>query len=123
MAKAGELEALIMQRVWAASEPVTVRVVLDALGGERQLAYTTVMTVMERLFRKGMLLREEQGKAFRYSPAVTRADYTAQMMAEALHEGGDARAALVHFAERLNGKERAALRAALGPAQQRATRG
>ena len=117
MVRSGELEALVMQRVWAASAPLTVRAVLDALKGERELAYTTVMTVMERLYRKRMLLRQEQGRAFVYSPAISRADYTAQMMTDALHGGGDARAALVHFAERLTSREKAALRAALDGAR------
>ena len=114
--KAGELEALVMQHVWDAGRHVTVRAVLDDLKGERELAYTTVMTVMERLYRKGMLVREDQGRAFLYSPAASRADYTAQMMAEALHGSGDARAALVHFAERLTSREKSALRAALDAA-------
>jgi predicted transcriptional regulator len=117
VAKVGELEALVMRHVWDAQEAVTVRGVLEALPPDKPLAYTTVMTVMERLYRKGLLVREESGKAYLYAAAVSRADYTARMMTDVLHEGGDSRAALVHFAGRLSARERAALRKALAPEQ------
>lgn len=113
MTRVGELEAAVMNLVWSAPAPVTVRQVMNALRPDRDLAYTTVMTVMERLFRKKMLIRQPDGKAFAYSPVASRADYTAHMMAEVLHNTDDHTAALVHFAEQLTAKERHALRAAL----------
>ncbi|MDA8393197.1 MAG: BlaI/MecI/CopY family transcriptional regulator, partial [Actinomycetota bacterium] len=57
----GELESAVMDRVWAAGRPLSVREVLEDLRGERALAYTTVMTVMDNLHRKGWLVRHQQG--------------------------------------------------------------
>lgn len=110
---------------------LTVREVLDALAS-RDLAYTTVMTVLDRLAGKGMVVRERDGQAWRYQPAAPREAYIAQLMLEALDlaqpgEAGDAAgtgggrsaeardrgAALVHFARSVSGDEAALLREAL----------
>jgi len=53
MRQLGELEAVIMDRLWEWGRPALVREVLDDLRKDRPLAYTTVMTVMENLHRKG----------------------------------------------------------------------
>ncbi|MGH3431772.1 MAG: BlaI/MecI/CopY family transcriptional regulator, partial [Thermocrispum sp.] len=74
----GELESAIMDVVWSRAEPATVREVLEALAGERDSAYTTVMTVMNILHRKGWLDRERAGRAWRYRPAMTREAYAAR---------------------------------------------
>ena len=113
LGKFGELEAVVMDRLWTTVEPRSVREVLTDLQADREIAYTTVMTVMERLFRKGMLTRVERGKAFIYEPAMTRADYTADAMAAALAETGDRDAALVHFADKMTPGEASILLAAL----------
>ncbi|WP_165702559.1 BlaI/MecI/CopY family transcriptional regulator, partial [Mycobacteroides abscessus] len=63
----GEREATIMELLWSAAEPVTVRDVLDRL--ERPLAYTTVMTVLDNLHNKGHVTREKVGRAFQYRAA------------------------------------------------------
>jgi predicted transcriptional regulator len=68
MRQFGELEAEIMDRLWAWSRPALVREVVDDLNRDRPLAYTTVMTVMENLHRKGWLRRERDGRAWRYEP-------------------------------------------------------
>lgn len=109
----GELEAVVMDRLWDHGEPMTVREVLEFLQKDREIAYTTVMTVMERLFRKDFLKREEQGRAFLYEPASSRADYTAQVMAQALADSADRTAALVNFAEHVSPQEAKALWEAL----------
>lgn len=117
MARVGELEAAVMRELWGSDRALTVREVLERLqhsrAPERSLAYTTVMTVLERLFRKDLLVREEQEKAFRYQPAQTQADYTAQVMAKALGDASDRSEALVHFAGQLTDEERRTLRQAL----------
>ena len=59
----GKLEKLIMDRLWSRDHPVAVREVLEDLQRERTLAYTTVMTVMDNLHRKGVLPRETDGRA------------------------------------------------------------
>src|SRR5579875_1376567 len=74
----GELQARIMEIVWS-SGPVTVRDVLEDLAAERDLAYTTVMTVMTRLWEGGTLLRERVGKTYVYRAAGSREEFRASI--------------------------------------------
>jgi len=76
----GELEAVIMDRLWARQRPTLVREILDELTPERPLAYTTVLSVMDKLHRKGWLHREPDGRAYRYVPVQTRDAYSATLM-------------------------------------------
>ncbi len=85
----GELESAIMRVMWDARQPLKVRAVRDGLCYDRPVAYTTVMTVMDILYRKGVLLRAKHGRAWRYWPAESREDHDARLMAEALRAGGD----------------------------------
>jgi BlaI family transcriptional regulator, penicillinase repressor len=78
----GKLELDIMRLVWAADGEVAVRDVHEQLGGGR--AYTTLMTTMDRLHRKGLLLRRKVGRAFAYKAATTAADLGQQIAAELL---------------------------------------
>lgn len=71
----GELETRIMEIVWE-KEEVTVRQVYEKLQDERDLAYTTVMTVMSRLAEKGLLKRMKAGAAFVYRPVSSRKEFT-----------------------------------------------
>ena len=71
----GDLEASVMDRLWAWEHPATVREVLDDLRRDRDLAYTTVMTVLDNLHRKGWLTRELDGRAYRYRPVASRQEY------------------------------------------------
>ncbi|WP_238011681.1 BlaI/MecI/CopY family transcriptional regulator [Dactylosporangium sp. AC04546] len=109
----GDLEAAIMQHMWDVAGPVTVRDVHTALTAERPLAYTTVLTVMDKLFRKGWLRRERDGKAHRYTVAITREQYGAGLMREALSDSGDREVALLDFVRQMTLEEAVALRAAL----------
>ncbi|WP_222850141.1 BlaI/MecI/CopY family transcriptional regulator [Allosaccharopolyspora coralli] len=93
----GELEAAIMDRVWSRGEPATVREVVEDLQEERAPAYTTVMTVMDILHRKGWLQRERDGRAYRYEATASREEHAARLMREALSEGQDTEAVLMHF--------------------------
>jgi predicted transcriptional regulator len=68
----GNLEIRVMDIVWARGES-SVRDVFGKI--DRPLAYTTVMTTLERLFKKGLLLREKSGRAFLYSPAFSRDEW------------------------------------------------
>lgn len=105
----GSLEAKIMQVAWdQADRYLQVREMLDLLGGD--LAYTTVMTVMNRLYEKGLLKRKRQGRAWAYRPATSREAYAAATMAEALNVAENRTAALLHFVADLKGDEAAALR-------------
>jgi predicted transcriptional regulator len=109
----GDLEAVIMDRVWEHAEPVTVRELHDELSGERVIAYTTVMSTMDNLHRKGWLNRVKEGKAYRYSPSASRAEYSARLMREALADGGDTEMVLSHFLAQIDGEESEALRSVL----------
>jgi len=102
-----------MNQVWAADHPVRVREVREALLPERELAHTTVMTVMDKLFRKGWLRRERNGRAYKYSPVMSRESYTAMLMHEAWSVAGNPATALVHFVERMNSEQLQTLQHAL----------
>jgi BlaI family transcriptional regulator, penicillinase repressor len=109
----GELESAIMQWLWDHGEPATVREVHTALTERRDLAYTTVLTVMDNLFKKGWLRREPAGRAHRYQPVATREQYGARLMREALDASGDRAAALLQFVAAMSLEEAVALRDAL----------
>jgi predicted transcriptional regulator len=109
----GDLEAVIMHRVWEHDEPVTVRDLFDDLSAERTIAYTTVMSTMDNLHRKGWLDRVREGKAYRYTATASREEYSARLMREALADGGDAEAVLSHFVAQIDSGESEALRSVL----------
>jgi predicted transcriptional regulator len=119
----GELERAIMEVVWAADGPVTGRAVVDELTRERPVAYTTVLTVMDRLAGKGMLTRQRRGRAHLYRAAKSRAAYTADLMASVLGSSDDRSAVLLHFVEQIPSEQAEALRAALDAASNRPTSG
>jgi predicted transcriptional regulator len=116
MRQFGELEAVIMERLWVLGRPVLVREMVDDLRPERALAYTTVMTVMDNLHRKGWLRRERDGRAWRYEPTGSRSGYTTALMNDALATSTDRRTALAHFALQMSPQDAALLRDALDQA-------
>jgi predicted transcriptional regulator len=79
----GDLEAVLMDRVWEHAEPVTVRELHDELSAER------------------------------YSPSASREEYSARLMREALADGGDTEMVLSHFLAQIDGEESEALRSVL----------
>lgn len=109
----GELEDVVMTRLWEWNRPTTVREVLEDLRTQREIAYTTVMTVMDKLHQKGWLRRERHGRAYAYEPTATREAYTAQLMQDAWATSDNRAAALVHFFGMMSPEERDALRAAI----------
>ena len=113
----GELEAAIMDRVWAAGRPVRVREIHDALRPDREPAYNTVHTVVEILWRKGWLAREKDGRVFRYRATTSREDYTAGLMGEAYDASTDRVATLRSFVQRIGPAEAAELAAMLDEAR------
>ena len=112
----GELEAAIMDRVWLAGRPVLVREIWAALRPEREPAYNTVLTVVDILYRKGWLTRAKDGRAYRYQATVTRGDYFAGLMGEALEASPDRVAALRSFVGRIDPGEARQLRRMLDKA-------
>ena len=112
----GHLEAVVMDRLWARADPATVREVRDELEKSQQtrpLAYTTVLTVMDNLYRKGFLTRQPNGRAHSYRPVKSRSEYAAELMEEALADSGDRTAALLQFVEAIPPDEAESLRIAL----------
>lgn len=107
-----------MQRLWDADGPVSVRDVLEDLNRERQLAYTTVMTVMDHLHDKGLVTRSKQGRAYLYAPTMTREAHTAGLLGDVLSATTDRSAALLHFVGQLDESEVAELRAALNATEE-----
>ena len=112
MNRLGELERAIMDVLWESRDPLTVRQVSGKLT-ERDLAHTTVMTVLDRLAKKGFARRERDGRAWRYRAAATREAYVTELMLTALEQTGDRTAALTRFAQSVTGVEADVLRDAL----------
>ena len=108
----GDLERAIMDVLWGTGVSLTVREVSAQLT-ERDLAHTTVMTVLDRLAKKGFARRERDGRAWRYRPAATREAYVTELMLTALEQTGDRSAALARFAKSVSGAEASVLRGAL----------
>jgi predicted transcriptional regulator len=88
MPQLGGLETKVMEVLWDASSPLSVREVHDALSAASDLAYTTVMTVLDRLAKKHILLRDRDGKAWLYRTAATREQLLVGDVIEALRVPG-----------------------------------
>lgn len=71
----GELEGSVLEALWTRGELATPAV-FDAVGKPRGLAYTTILTVLQRLYRKGLVSRRGAGKTHVYSPAVSREQFS-----------------------------------------------
>ena len=105
-----------MDHLWSMSEPQTVRQVHEALAARRELAYTTVMTVLQRLAKKHLVIQQRDDRAHRYVPVHGRDELVASLMVDALQQAdasGERAAALVHFVGQVGADEAAALREAL----------
>lgn len=111
----GDLERSVMERLWASPDGATVRDVHEALAGERQIAYTTVLTVLDRLAKKELVTRTREGRAWRYAATNTNEALTAQAMRasiDTLH-ADDRKTAILHFLDGATAEELADVRAAL----------
>ena len=101
----GDLEADIMQAVWTRGQgPVTVREIHEALESSRKIAYTTVMTVMGNLARKGILQAEKSGKAHLYRATETYEQFTERAVGRIVEElmKDFSAPAIAHFARAVN---------------------
>ena len=83
----GPLEERLLEALWQRGN-ATVRDLVD--GSCQDLAYTTVMTTLDRLFKKNLLSREAEGRAFRYTPRFTREELHQEVAGEALRQLLDA---------------------------------
>ena len=121
----GDLERVVIEELWdtadAHPEGRTVREVHDEIGVERGLAYTTLMTVLDRMAKKGLVRRERDGRAWRYTAASTRAELTSEALHHTLGElaGDKRRVALLHFLDESTPEEIDELKAALADLESR----
>jgi predicted transcriptional regulator len=92
---AGELETGVLGALWAADRPLTAAEVNDRLSGD--LARTTVVTILSRLYDKGLLTRHRVGRGYAYRPVDERATRTASQMRSLLDHDPDRTAALSRF--------------------------
>lgn len=124
----GDLERAVMEFLWntQSAHPlgVSVREVLESFDGQREIAYTTVMTVLDRLAKKALVTRQLDGRAWRYRPADSREALTAQTMRRTLDDMDvtDRRAALLHFLDGATEEEIGDLRSALAEVDARKPR-
>jgi predicted transcriptional regulator len=123
LTRLGDLERAVMDHLWSSGEPQTVRQVHEALSAHRDLAYTTIMTVLQRLAKKNLVVQHRDDRAHRYAPMHGRDELVAGLMVDALDQAADSggrEAALVHFVERVGADEAAALRRALAELETKA---
>ena len=125
-ARLGDLERAIMDRLWAIDPPtpeaaMSVREIHESLSEERDIAYTTVMTVLDRLTKKGLVTRERDGRAWRYLPQSTSEELTAHLLRDSLDhiDTSDRRAAMLHFLDSASADEIDDLKAALAELESR----
>ena len=110
----GELEATVMNLIWDKNgADRTVRDVYELIRRDREIAYTTVMSTMDNLHRKGWLSRVREGKAYLYRAIQSREEHGASLMKEALSTSGRTELVLTHFLEHMTDSESKALRHAL----------
>jgi predicted transcriptional regulator len=106
----GPLEERVLKQLWRGRGERSVRDVKDALGGD--LAYTTVMTTLDRLYKKGLLGRRRDGQAYRYSARTTRealaAGHLRRWLARLL-PGAPVRPLLASFVDAVGEHDRALL--------------
>lgn len=117
----GDLERAVMDVLWAHPGDRSVREVHEALDTDRDLAYTTVMTVLDRLAKQHLVDRVRDGRAWRYTPAASREELTAASMRQSLeaHDAVDRKAAMLHFLDGASTTEIDDLRAALAEVERR----
>jgi len=104
----GQLEAEVLAVLQEAPGPASAAWVQERLGGS--LAYTTVVTILTRLLRKGAVTREKAGRSFVWSPAGDEADLAALRMRRVLDAESDRRAVLARFVTKLSPGEEQVLR-------------
>jgi len=104
----GALESEVLMRLWASERPLSATEVRDAMGAE--LAYSTVMTVLTRLWQKDVVARQPRGRGYVYRPVVSEAELTAHRMRVPLERSTDRESALASFVGSLSKLDEQALR-------------
>lgn len=120
MATLGELERTVMDLLWDTAEAVTANTLRDRLSRRttdhdgKELAVTTVLTVLSRLEKKGLVERERTIRPHRYRALTTRAQHSAELMHEVLGSAPDREAVLARFIGNVTEGEAETLRKLLG---------
>jgi len=107
----GALEAEILATLWASDDAMTPASVREAVDAD--LAYTTVMTILTRLWEKELVVREARGRAYAYRPSVSEAELVARRLQATLEGTADRSGALSHFVGTLSPGDEKALRVIL----------
>ena len=97
----GELEAVVMDRLWSWNRPTLVREVVEDLQRHRQVAYTTVMTMMNILEQKGYLKKSSKDRAYVYQATRPQKQVIRGMVREFVDRvfNGSAEPLLLHLVE------------------------
>ncbi len=115
--RSGELESAVLTALWASPEPMVPAQVQAAVAGD--LAYTTVMTILVRLYNKGVIKRAKIGRAFAYRPAVAETDVVADHVRRLLDRGQDRAAVLQGMLDGLDRQDEQVLRSMLAQVEAR----
>ena len=107
----GSLESSVLEELWRSSDALTPAQVQAAIDGD--LAYTTVMTILTRLWKKGQVTRSRIGRAYAYAPTLPKAEFLAERMGGELERTPDPSAVLTQFVDKLSKTDPEALRAML----------
>jgi predicted transcriptional regulator len=113
MATLGELERSIMDVLWTSEDPLSAYDLQRTLAG-RELAATTILTVLSRLEKKGFVERSRDARPHRYAAAGSREDHMAQLMHEVLGTASNRSAVLERFVGQVTPDEAKTLRELLG---------
>jgi predicted transcriptional regulator len=110
LAGIGPLESEALELIWDSGGWCTPGEVHKVLSARRPIAYTTVMTVMANLWKKQLLERRRDGRAFAYLPTQSREERAAAFMADTLEAVANRPMVLANFLSRLGTAERTQLR-------------
>jgi predicted transcriptional regulator len=103
----GPLEREVMDFLWGRSAATSVREVYERFRRSKEIAYTTLMTTLDRLFRKGLLRRTKEGRTFLYSPKYSRREFRALFLRDVVDAllGRVAEPVLSHFVDVVSDKD------------------
>lgn len=110
MAREPYLESAVMEILWNAESPITPGQIHTRLERDRPIAYTTVLTAVSRLWKKGLLKRKRRGRTHTYMPREGRAESTARRMEELLAATQERSLTLARFTDNLSASDRKELR-------------
>lgn len=110
----GSLESAVLEVLWDSEAALKPAEVLDRLELRPPLSYSTVVTVLRRLQKKGYVTRAKRGNTYLYRSSRSREEQVARAMADAFSAAADPSAALGHFVDHLSADQTSALERVLG---------